>query len=248
MKVRCIDGSWSSNELTTGKEYEVLSEVGCYYQLKINDKGIRYHCYVKSRFEVIKEHKDMKFKIGDKVRVREDLVAGNYYGRECFVGKMEYNKGKVFEIKGICEGAYIFEEDGFHWTDEMLEKVKKEKETQEKTFREVITDIKEGEVWENLGAKIIKDSDSIQMLGFSNFMCFMDSSKIFKLQRKEYTFEEAFKAYEEGKEIESCEGPYRYKKQNGNDAYFDTFAKAWWSGEPITISLQEIRGKWYINN
>lgn len=29
MKVRCIDGSWTDNELTTGKEYEVLSETGC---------------------------------------------------------------------------------------------------------------------------------------------------------------------------------------------------------------------------
>lgn len=187
----------------------------------------------------------MKFKIGDKVRVREDLVVGNYYGRECFVGKMEYNKCKVFEIKGICEGAYIFEEDGFHWTDEMLEKVKKEKETQEKTFREVITDIKEGEVWENLGAKIIKDSDSIQMLGFSNFMCFMDSSKIFKLQRKEYTFEEAFKAYEEGKEIESCYSQYKYKKEGGLDLYSKT-ENEWYVEDRFEID--EIRGKWYINN
>ena len=182
MKVRCIDGSWSSNELTTGKEYEVLSEVGCYYQLKTNDKGIRYQCYVKSRFEVIKEENKM-----------------------------------------------------------------------EKTFREVIATIKLGEVWES-EEKIIrlmstndivitlKDRDMrINSMGFV-------SGTLYHLQRKEYTFEEAFKAYEEGKEIESCEGPYRYKKQNGNDAYFDTFAEAWWNGEPITISLQEIRGKWYINN
>ena len=68
------------------------------------------------------------------------------------------------------------------------------------------------------------------------------------MKRKQYTFAEAFKAYEEGKEIESCENPYRYKKQNGNDAYFDISAEEWWSGEAIIISLQEIRGKWYINN
>ena len=92
MKVRCIDGSWSSNELTTGKEYEVLSEVGCYYQLKINNKGIRYHCYVKSRFEVIKEENKM-----------------------------------------------------------------------EKTFREVIADIKEGEVWECRSKYIQRFADGIQI-------------------------------------------------------------------------------------
>lgn len=255
MKVRCIDGSWSSNELTTGKEYEVLSEVGCYYQLKINDKGIRYHCYVKSRFEVIKEHKDMKFKIGDKVRVREDLVAGNYYGRECFVGKMEYNKGKVFEIKGICEGAYIFEEDGFHWTDEMLEKVKKEKETQEKTFREVITDIKEGEVWECRSKYIQRFADGIQIYhkekGKSTPSMFMSNNDKFKLQGKEYSFEEAFKAFEEGKEIESLASEIKYRRFDKKVSLFVGGENEDFSGinnDNAIFSINEIRSKWYINN
>lgn len=146
MKVRCIDGSWSSNELTTGKEYEVLSEVGCYYQLKINNKGIRYHCYVKSRFEVIKEENKM-----------------------------------------------------------------------EKTFREVIADIKEGEVWECRSKYIQRFADGIQIYhkekGKSTPSMLMRNNDKFKLQRKEYTFEEAFKAYEEGKEIESCYSQYKYKKK-----------------------------------
>ena len=92
----------------------------------------------------------------------------------------------------------------------------------EKTFREVIADIKKGEVWECLGIKITKDSDSIQMLGFGKNTIFMDSSRIFNLQRKEYTFEEAFKAYEEGKEIESCYSQYKYKKEGGLDLYSKT--------------------------
>ena len=122
-----------------------------------------------------------------------------------------------------------------------------------KTFREVIADIKEGEVWESHCKKIIgfKDGDfEIRDNAghkFGNAVLIRSANK-YRLKRKEYTFEEAFKAYEDGKEIESCEGPYRYKKQNGNDAYFDTFAEAWWIGAPITFSLQEIRGKWYINN
>ncbi len=178
MKVRCIDGSWSSNELTTGKEYEVLSEVGCYYQLKINNKGIRYHCYVKSRFEVIKEENKM-----------------------------------------------------------------------EKTFREVIADIKEGEVWECRSKYIQRFADGIQIYhkekGKSTPSMLMRNNDKFKLQRKEYTFEEAFKAYEEGKEIESCYSQYKYKKEGGLDLYSKTENE--WYGED-NFEIDEIRGKWYINN
>ena len=184
MKVRCIDGSWSSNELTTGKEYEVLSEMGCYYQLKINDKGIRYHCYVKSRFEVIKEDKEMI----------------------------------------------------------------------EKTFREVIATIKEGEIWENEIYSISKDADGLSIKRLDKYIqkdikdtpyMHLYDKTLFELQRKQYTFEEAFKAYEEGKEIESCYSQYKYKKEGGLDLYSKTENE--WYGED-SFEIDEIRGKWYINN
>ena len=190
----------------------------------------------------------MKFKVGDIVKVREDLVEGDYYGGECFIGLMEYGKGKVFEIKEICGRAYILGEDGFHWTDEMLEEVKGK--VQEKTFREVIATIKLGEVWES-EEKIIrlmntndivitlKDRDRrINSMGFA-------SSVLYYLQRKEHTFEEAFKAYEEGKIIESCYSQYKYKRANGVDLYSRT-ENNWYEEE--NFEIDEIRGKWYINN
>lgn len=123
---------------------------------------------------------------------------------------------------------------------------KKENEI-EKSFREVIADIKEGETWESLGAKITKYSDSIQMLGFGHNTIFMDSSRIFNLQRKEYTFEEAFKAYEEDKEIESCQ--YRYKKIEGRDCWYCE-SDGFWDIESngFNIDISEIRNKWYIND
>ena len=31
----------------------------------------------------------MKFKVGDKVRIREDLIVGKDYGNETFIGEME---------------------------------------------------------------------------------------------------------------------------------------------------------------
>ena len=158
MKVRCIDGSWSSNELTTGKEYEVLSEVGCYYQLKTNDKGIRYQCYVKSRFEVINED------------------------------------NKTEELS----------EDERDFVQEIIDECLKEKNKIEKTFREVIADIKEEEVWENELMLIKKINSYIYIEnknGWIECKCItIREDLIFTLQRKEYTFEEAFKAFEEGKE------------------------------------------------
>ena len=116
-----------------------------------------------------------------------------------------------------------------------------------KTFREVIADIKKGEVWES-EEKIIslmntndvvitlKDRDRrINLMGFA-------SSTLYHLQRKEYTFEEAFKAYEEGKEIESCYSGVKYLIQHGgSDCYSD-------GRKTNLIEFNEIRGKWYINN
>lgn len=126
-----------------------------------------------------------------------------------------------------------------------------ERNSTEKTFREVIADIKEGEVWERLGIKIIKDSDSIQMLGFDHNTIFMDSSKIFNLQRKEYTFEEAYKSTKEGLEIESLVSGIKYKKYDEDTMMFKDRDMDDFSGidnDGALFSVDEINGKWYINN
>lgn len=119
----------------------------------------------------------------------------------------------------------------------------------EKTFREVIADIKEGEVWECRSKYIQRFADGIQIYhkekGKSTPSMLMRNNDKFKLQRKEYTFEEAFKAYEEGKEIESCYSQYKYKKEGGLDLYSKTENE--WYGED-NFEIDEIRGKWYINN
>lgn len=65
----------------------------------------------------------MKFKVGDKVRVRKDLVANETYGAYIFVSIMEKFKGKIVTIIGICNNHYVIDEDNkrCYWTDEMLE-------------------------------------------------------------------------------------------------------------------------------
>lgn len=65
----------------------------------------------------------MKYKVGDKVRVREDLVVDRTYGNDCFVSGMVIMKGKEVTIDEVNEGAetYRIKECRFNWTEEMFE-------------------------------------------------------------------------------------------------------------------------------
>lgn len=120
----------------------------------------------------------------------------------------------------------------------------------ELTFKEVIANIKEGEVWESTikTVSLINGAINIERKNkIETYYIYIKESELFKLQRKEYTFEEAFKAYEEGKEIESID--YRYKKQNGIDGFYSRISGEWQNCETsIEVDFQEIRGKWYIND
>lgn len=145
--------------------------------------------------------------------------------------------GRIYDVKEIKENYYVIKDDkgitNLFWHGDF--EIVKENEM-EKTFREVIADIKVGEVWES-EEKIIrlmntndivitlKDRDRrINSMGFT-------SGTLYHLQRKEYTFEEAFKAYEEGKEIQSASTDKIYHKEK--DFLFASY---------------EISKKWYINN
>ena len=66
----------------------------------------------------------MKYKVGDKVRVRTDLKVGIRYSRRVFNEQMDHWSGRVVTIKKIAkEGAYIIREDGgrWFWVEEMFE-------------------------------------------------------------------------------------------------------------------------------
>ena len=68
----------------------------------------------------------MKYKVGDKVRVKEDLEPMKNYGGQTFVDEMIGYMGKVFTIKTILPmGEYLLLEtkEGWYWTDEMLERI-----------------------------------------------------------------------------------------------------------------------------
>mgnify|MGYP000709711221 CR=1 FL=1 len=65
----------------------------------------------------------MKYKVGDKVKVRSDLRVGKSYGEHTFVHDMFKFMGKIVTIESVWEQGYRIEEDAYWWTDEMLEPV-----------------------------------------------------------------------------------------------------------------------------
>lgn len=166
----------------------------------------------------------------DIVNKEEELTCNGINCKECpfeFTSKElcyaceehRYNEGMEIAIRYIKEHSPI-----------------KEEIKTEKTFREVIADIKEGEVWETPHIRIyhVESNNNIVIEdkeGDKRFRFTMVSKVKFKLQKKEYTFQEAFIAYEEGKEIESVSSAKIYQKEK--DFLFASY---------------EISNKWYINN
>lgn len=66
----------------------------------------------------------MKYKVGDKVKVRSDLKAYEIYGSNMLAKSMEKFAGKTVTISGVGITSYAIEEMKVaYWTDEMLEPV-----------------------------------------------------------------------------------------------------------------------------
>ena len=64
-----------------------------------------------------------KYKVGDKVKIREDLIVDNVYGSDSFAEEMAQYKGKTATITDVyCDKYEIDLDDGdWCWTDEMFE-------------------------------------------------------------------------------------------------------------------------------
>lgn len=182
---------------------------------------------------------------------------------DCDIDIGQITNGKVYDV--LKEGGlgYLIIDDlniRKYLRKDRFEIVKEENKM-EKTFREVIADIKEGEVWESVQdcfqlSEITCFEGRIRFRLKNVFVDIVDGNnnvdtgagggQTFKLQRKEYTFTEAFKAYEEGKEIESCENGYKYLQNTftypGNEQWL-----CFRNSEQM-FTTDAIRGKWYIND
>lgn len=67
----------------------------------------------------------MKYKVGDKVRVRSDLKENIRYGGQIFARDMAVHCGKNVEISKVNDASYCIKESDreWFWTDEMFEPV-----------------------------------------------------------------------------------------------------------------------------
>ena len=65
----------------------------------------------------------MKYKIGDKVRVRKDLEPGNFYGRVYYSSDMNKFKAMECVVTNIYDGTYNINNSEYRFSDEMLEPV-----------------------------------------------------------------------------------------------------------------------------
>ena len=65
-----------------------------------------------------------KFKVGDKVRLKDDLKVGRDYGGITFLRDMKDLQGKELIIDRISrQGNYILKEGRYYYSEKMLEKV-----------------------------------------------------------------------------------------------------------------------------
>ena len=65
----------------------------------------------------------MKYKVGDKVRVRKDLKPGNFYGKDYYISSMDKFKGEKCVITEIWDQSYQINDFGYWWSEEMFESV-----------------------------------------------------------------------------------------------------------------------------
>lgn len=77
----------------------------------------------------------MKYKVGDKVRVRRDLEDGETYGGWDALEDMVKMRGEIVTIRRVRSSAYELEEKGLMWTDEMFEGLVEEELTAEEATR-----------------------------------------------------------------------------------------------------------------
>lgn len=89
----------------------------------------------------------MKYKVGDKVKVRSDLIANKRYGKRfgkyCFTDGMAKYKGRIVTIEKAYDGTYLIQEDGkfWYWTDKMFEEKVGDIDI-EKRIEETLSEIK----------------------------------------------------------------------------------------------------------
>ena len=152
----------------------------------------------------------MKYKIGDKVRVRKDLVPNSEYGGVCYVEFMDKFKDKECVITNMDDTSYRINNSEFWWTDEMLEPVN------ERTLLEYALE-KLGMTKEELEDEMDRDKEDIEK-----------AKEMVKLNKDTQAYCNSFERVCQGCKVKEfkdkysrfgrmiCTDVYRYLKEKGD--------------------------------
>lgn len=181
------------------------------------------------------------YNVGDRVRVRSDLVVDRRYGDNTFVEAMTPLRGKVVTIKSLfCDSEYTIEEDSKYWTNEMLEGkeiVNKHKIGDKVTVRGDL------EYCQQYGANAVNGD----MMNFKGQEVTIKS--IVNESRGQYTIEEADWTWtnemfiEEAEGITTPEGFDDYKVGDKVKVKSTLMAGDRWKCCGTTIEMAQLRGK-----
>ena len=152
----------------------------------------------------------MKYKVGDKVRVRKDLEPGNYYGKGNYISSMDKFKGKICVITKIWDQYYQINNSDYWWSEEMLESIGGDEKLLEYALEKL------GMTKEELEYEMNEDKKDIKFIE----KCIKDNEK-----RKEYCKKfdsdcngcevRRFKDKYEKYGYIPCDDVYKYLKEKG---------------------------------
>lgn len=181
----------------------------------------------------------MKYKVGDKVKVRSDLKAHEIYGSNMLTKSMEKFAGKTVTISDVGITSYAIEEMGVaYWTDEMLEPVE---EMSAEELTKILGNICKGRACSECPVREIQANGACVIGIGKNFDEAVKIAKQWKADHEKKPIETEFIWYllvvEEKTHIVKHEKPLKIERERTTDEQKEELLREWCS---------EHDGKYYV--
>lgn len=181
----------------------------------------------------------MKYKVGDKVKVRSDLKAYEIYGSNMLTKSMEKFAGKTVTISGVGITSYAIEEmEVAYWTDEMLEPAE---EMSAEELAKILGNICKGRACSECPVHEIQVNGACVIGIGKNFDEAVKIAKQWKADHKKKPIETEFIWYllvvEEKTHIVKYEKPLKIERERTTDEQKEELLREWCS---------EHDGKYYV--